>query len=272
MKPTIYSITVNDCFPIDIQFKQFKKFCTDDHDFVLLNDAYDPAIEARINTLAAANAIRCVRVPQDIHPQNNPSEALGQTLNWIVRSLAPRDRMIMMVHTDVFPINYVSIGGILANHAVAGTLESKILNDRRVNYIYPALTIIDMARVDPNELDFGLQVGLDTGGNTYRFVDKYPERVKFLPHHQAYNVARTLNPGDPFCQYLNADVAICRQYEINAGWIAEGFYHYLAGSRWNASSAAPMQGHEKRMKLFMGLFGEPVPEPKIQLDTTIHES
>jgi hypothetical protein len=104
----------------------------------------------------------------------------------------------------------------------------------------------------PQELDFGLEPGLDTGARTMSFIRTYPNCVKFLAHHQIYNLFATMS--EEVGKYYKEDLAICRKYGLSAGWVAEGFYHHMAGSQWNAGHPAFAQGHKERMDLFLKNF------------------
>lgn len=256
MKVSIFSFAVNDKFPIDIMHRQFKKYMKEEFEFILFNDAMDAQMEQNINTIASYNNIKCVRVPQNIHTIQNPSEGYAATLNWATHVYAPQNNcdIIVLIHTDVFPICDVNVSEILGEHTVAATTEFRIRNGIGVTYLYPALTMINMKRLNNvHELNFGLEPGLDTGGRTREFIQKYPNTVKFLANHQTSYFFRTLE-GERLGEYLKTDLEICRNHGLSAGWIAEGFYHYMAGSQWNAENPTFAAGHKLRMNLFLNYF------------------
>jgi hypothetical protein len=257
MKISILSFAVNDKFPLDIMHRQFKKYMKEDFDFVLLNDAFDSKMEKNINEIASYNNINCVRIPQNIHTVQNPSECYASALNWAVHNYAVNNNceIIVLVHSDVFPICDVSISDIIAGNIAASTTEFRILNGKGVNYFYPAFTIVNMKLLNNvRELDFGLDTGLDTGGKTKTFIEKNPNSVKFMANHQTSYFLATLEGKGPFAEYFKADLDICRTHGLSAGWIAEGFYHYMAGSQWNAANPVFADGHKKRMDLFLKYF------------------
>lgn len=257
MKISIFSFAVNDKFPIDIMYRQFTKFLKEDFDFVLFNDAFDSQMEKNINTIASYNKINCVRVPQKIHAVQNPSECYASTLNWALRDYAVNNNseIVVLMHSDVFPICDVSISNIIGEHTVASTMEFRIIDGKGVNYFYPAFTIVNMKLLkNVCDLDFGLSPGLDVGGKTKEFIENNPNAVKFLANHQTSYFLGTLREEESNAKYFKTDLDICRKYGLSAGWIAEGFYHYMAGSQWNASNPAFAQGHKERMELFLKYF------------------
>ncbi len=256
MKISIFSFAVNDKFPIDIMHRQFKKYMKEDFDFVLFNDAFDPKMEAAVNLVTSYNKISCVRVPQEIHSANNPSECYGATLNWAVRDYAVKNNceIIVLLHSDVFPIQDVNISDILENNIAASTTEYKILNGNGIIYFYPAFTIINMTLLqNTKDLDFGLETGLDVGGKTKNFIKNNPDKVKFLENMQVLNYLSTAK-DTPFLQYFRDDLFICGKYGLSAGWVANGFYHYMAGSQWNSYFPSFAEGHKLRMDLFLKYF------------------
>lgn len=257
MKVSFFSFAVNDKFPIDIMYRQFIKYVKDDFDFVLFNDAFDSQMEKNINLIASYNKINCVRVPQNIHTVQNPSECYASVLNWAVRNYAINNNceIVVLMHSDVFPICEVNILNILGDSIVASTPEYRLIDGKGINYFYPAFTIINMKKlINPQELDFGLAPGLDTGGRTKEFIENHPHEIKFIPNHQISYFVRTLNENESLAKYFGEDLEISRGHGLSSGWIAEGFYHYMAGSQWNASNPAFAQGHKKRMELFLKYF------------------
>src|SRR5574343_297433 len=257
MKISFFSFAVNDRFPLDIMYRQFKKYMKEDFDFTLFNDAYDPKMEENINIITKFNKINCVRVPQQVHRVQNPSESYSESLNWAVWDYAVNHNceIIVLMHSDIFPICDVTISGILGDSIVASTPEFRIVNGKGINYFYPAFTIINMKRLtNPKELDFRPCPGLDTGGRTKDFIAKYPNDIKFIPNHQIEYFIRILGT-DPMAEYYKEDLAICRKAGLSAGWCAEGLLHYMAGSQWNKNdNSAFAQGHQDRMNLFLRYF------------------
>lgn len=256
MKISIFSFAVNDSFPIDIAHRQFKKYLKDDFEYILFNDAFDPKMEQNINIITSFNNIKSVRVPQDIHKIQNPSEGYAATLNWAVQEYAVKNNceIIVLIHTDVFPIQDVNISSIIENNIAASTVEYKIIDGKGIIYFYPAFTIINMTLLqNPKDIDFGLEPGLDCGGKTKYFIENNPEKVKFLENSQVLNYISTAQ-NTPFLQYFRDDLFICGKYGLSAGWVANGFYHYMAGSQWNSYFPSFAEGHKLRMDLFLKYF------------------
>lgn len=258
MKISIFSFVVNDLFPIDIVNRAFKKFMKDDYEFILFNDAYEPQMEKNLTLIASHNNIKHVRVPQEIHRVQNPSECYASTVNWAVHNYAVANKceIIVLIHSDILPICHISIEEILGNNIVASTCEFRKMGDEGFVYLYPAFTIISMTKLtNPKELDFGLTPGFDVGGKTKEFLKKYPNGVKLLPNYQALYFLNTLLENDPMREYWKTDLEISRKAGISSGWICEGLYHYMCGSAWNIKDNPLFaQAHKDRMDLFLKYF------------------
>ena len=261
MKVSIFSFACNTNFPIDLVRRQYVKYLKDDYEFIVFNDSSDPKIHKDIQTIAEYNKAKHVKVPQTMHKCFNPSGGYAETLNWSVHEYAAIGDfdIIVLTHTDIFPICQISMSEILGNYIVASTTEFRKIGDIGVSYLYPAFTIINMKslkQIGVHELDFGLAPGVDTGGKTKDFIAKYPNSVKLLPNYQAYYFLRTLNDNESLAKYFKEDLDITRVAGLSSGWISEGgMYHYMCGSAWNANENSLFaQGHEKRMQLFLKYF------------------
>jgi hypothetical protein len=258
MKISIFSFAVNDKFPIDIAHRYFIKHVKDEFEYILFNDASEAQMERKLNIIASYNKIKSVRVPQHIHSVHNPSACYSNTLNWAVRDYAVKNdcEIIFLLHSDIFPVQDVSISNIIENNMITSTAEARVVPEKTIIYLYPAFTMINM-KLLPNvhELDFGLTPGLDVGAKTIPFIEKYQSSIKFVHNHQMINM---LNAGSldnsPYLEYFKTDLTICKDHGLNAGWIAEGFYHYMAGSQWNGANPIFAAGHSKRMELFLKYF------------------
>lgn len=257
MKISFFSFAVNAAFPLDIAFRQFQKYMKEDYEYIVFNDAYDPQMEKDINTICEFNKIPCVRAPQHIHGAQDPSVSYAESLNWALWEYAPKGNFetIVLMHSDVFPVFDSTVSDILGDSIVASTPEFRLIDGKGINYFYPAFTIINMSKLsNPKELDFRPCVGLDTGGRTKDFIEKYPNQTKFIPNHQIEYFARALG-DNPAAEYYKEDLKITRKYGISSGWCANNFYHYLAGSMWNVGLNPDFaQGHKERMELFLKYF------------------
>lgn len=150
MTITIFSYAVNNNFPIDIQYNNFKKHIKENFEFILFNDANNSTNMDDINNIAEKLNIKCVKVPQEIHTAYSnlsPSLAYAETLNWSIQEYAMKNNsldIILQVHTDVFPIKSLSIMDLLDGNAIATTFEIRNVDGLILKYFYPALTLIDL--------------------------------------------------------------------------------------------------------------------------------
>lgn len=260
MKIFFFSFAVNDTFPIPIAYRAFQKYMKEDFEYIIFNDACEPQMEKDINTICEFNKIKCVKVPQHIHGIQNPSVSYAETLNWATQDYAVNNdcEVIVLMHSDIFPIGDVSISEILGDYTIASTVEFRKIGDAGFTYIYPTFSVISVPKLKKlgiKELDFALEPGFDVGGRTKDFLIKYPNDVKLLPNYQAAYFLATLDPTESLAQYFKADLAITRKAGLSSGWLCYNFYHYMAGSGWNKNDNPLFaKGHRDRMDLFLKYF------------------
>lgn len=260
MKISFFSFAVNTSFPIDVAYRAFQKYMKEDFEYIIFNDAYQSQMEKDINTICEFNKIKCVRVPQTIHQVQNPSVCYSSTVNWAIRDYAVKNDcdIIVIMHSDIFPIGEVSINEILGDYTIASTVEFRKIGDSGFTYLYPALSVIHMQKLKKlgvKELDFGLASGFDCGGLTKDFLIKYPNDVKLLPNYQASYFLATLDPNESLAKYFKEDLEITRAAGLSSGWLCFNYYHYIAGSGWNINDNSLFaKGHKDRMDLFLKYF------------------
>lgn len=250
MKILVCAFAYNNKFPVDLQYAQFRKYVTEPFEYVLFNDARCDKEASQLNRVALKLNIKCVRVPQKIHASNNPSEGYAHTLNWTLTYLKSEE-IVVFVHTDVFPVHTISILDIIQDKEVATTIEHRTVGNSVLTYFYPALTLINMKIANLALLDFSCRrgissgvetidnIGLDTGGMTYKYISNRENGVKFIKNHPLVNASSILSlENAELSNYFERMHSICNRHSISEGWYAVGFYHYIDGSQWNKKEKA----------------------------------
>lgn len=270
MKILVCAFASNDKFPISLQYEQFKKHVTEPFEYVLFNDTVTAKESDALEAAANKIGIRCIRIPQEIHKCNNPSQGYASALNWAANYLKSEE-IVVFVHADIFPVHNVSITEIIGESDIASTIEQRCVGSDKIIYLYPALTFLNMKKVDLSLLDFSCRrgpglgetesinnVGLDTGGMSHVYIQRKPDNVKFLENHDIANVVDRLKPEHPkLAEYFDKTAKLCSSSGIPTGWYANGFFHYIAGSQWNASSIGERQknGHARKLDRCIEFFG-----------------
>jgi hypothetical protein len=270
----VLSFAHNNKFPISLQYNQFKKHVKEPFTFAVMNDASKQQDEAEILAASQALGVTMVRLPQSIHASsNNPSDGYGHALNWTLRSFLPCDPeadIAVLVHTDVFPVFDVSILDLVGEGHIASTAEARVCPEGAIVHLYPALTIVHLRKTELSFLDFSCRhtigegqtlatMGLDTGGQTFEYLKRYGSHVRFLPSHQLRDAAPHFpSPNPSLDEYFRRIKEVCSSQSLNAGWYADGFYHFIAGSQWIASSstAAQIEAHRQKMALCTSYFSK----------------
>ena len=190
---------------IEIQYKTFKKFLLDDYEFIVFNDATNPAMKQEIRDMCKTCHIQCIDIPQEIHSHLNsiiaPNVlAAERNCNVVQYSLDllgfKHDDILVLLDSDLFLINYFSIRKFLAGYDIASFLRKcsdsprhnckKIHpNHPTIEYLWIGLIFLDM-RTLPNKEIFNVHrepvlldnhklINLDSGGYTYYYLRENPQ-------------------------------------------------------------------------------------------------
>lgn len=121
---------------IGYQYRTFKKFITDDHEFVVFDDSTSPDFEKRIQNECLKFNIRYFKIPQELHKCNWPDD-IAKFLNSPNSLSAPfrhsdgvqyamdtigytNDDVVAIVDSDLFAVRSFSIKEYLDGYSIAG--------------------------------------------------------------------------------------------------------------------------------------------------------
>ncbi|MGB8468135.1 MAG: hypothetical protein WCE21_03945 [Candidatus Babeliales bacterium] len=196
---------------IEIQYKTFKKFLQDEHEYVVFNDAKDEDMAKNIENICAKYNIRCIRIAQHLHeipfadfptvsPAQNSSmrHAIGIQFSLDTVGYIHND-IVCIVDSDMFLIRPFSIRQYLKDEKVAIAAFMRNIND--IDFMWPGLVFLCMPELpNKDELCFHCGIvngkGVDTGGYTYHYLHQYPHiKVKAIDVIYGYKL---------FCPYFTA--------------------------------------------------------------------
>ena len=251
MKLTFCCFVYNTTFPITIQYKQLLKHIKQKFDYIIFTDSTNEELiklQDIVNTLNHINNVQLIHIDS---PHVDGSQSLGYCLNFATKYLFERRydyeyEIVVYLHGDIFPYQDIDIQQLLENYHIASTIETRILDSKTYMYLYPCLTVININKIDVDLLDFRCDVGLDTGGLSYKYIYNYPNNIKVL----IYNDITYYNINDDLKAYFKKIISICDQYQINSvGWLSNGFYHFVAGSAWNMQNKNCSTGFQTKIDL-----------------------
>lgn len=183
---------------IEIQYKTFKKFLSDEYEFVVFNDAPGKQVHTDIKNMCKKLGIRCVSIPQEIHtrpylyrmPGESFPNACTRCADVVQYSLDVMGfkypGLVMIIDSDMFLIKDFSIKNFMRDKEIAGVPQSR----GHVHYLWNGLLFFDMTRLpDKETINFncGRVEGqpCDVGGYTYNYFKAHPQvqPVHFGPFH-----------------------------------------------------------------------------------------
>lgn len=202
MKTFIYSTHFNMPEYIDLQLKSFKKYFNKDFEFIIINDAKNegdltnfnqPDLEDKINNICIKNNIKCIRFPQEYHKNrkilfpntkeistDHPSARTSCTVQYCINHFIENynNGYLMIIDADMFFIDTFDIISFMNNKNVAGIKQ-------KMGYLWNGICIFNSNELKLNELNFDcgyvLDQPVDSGGQTYYFMEKYKDIIKYQP-------------------------------------------------------------------------------------------
>lgn len=255
-KVLIFTYAFNRPDFIEIHYKTFKKFLLDEYEFIVFNDAIDQQLCIQIEQVCAKYEIRCIRIPQDIHPlEYNASVRNCDVVNYSLKTIGfYHDDIVALFDSDLFLVRKFSIKDYMKDHDIAGQWQSR----DSVNYLWIGLTFLNMATMpNKNTINFGLgfigNTNTDSGGFTHFYLKNNPNvRVKWFDNivyvseltcNQCKSKATPIcNHQIPYMHLLEFSNPLIYLSQLSRNSISEiylknTFLYYRAGSNWNCESA-----------------------------------
>lgn len=240
---------------IAMQDRCFKAFLQDDYEFVVFNDAPNEEMQKKIEDACTSLAIRCIRVPQELHNEcQAPSARHGHGIKLSLEMLGYKHNgIVFIIDSDMFLIKPLSVNEYIQNYDFVG------LAQQRGNVIYSGLFIVLMKmNTLPNKQTLCFDRGwingyeCDTGAQTYNYFKNNPSvRVKYYPELYFENlsndseIAKTFDPvTQHFFQILKTNFDEINPHRLQLH--ADHFLHYVAGSNHDKKS---QEYHVKKTKI-----------------------
>lgn len=202
MKTYIYSSHFNIPEYIELQYNSIKKYFTNDFEYIIINDAKDYGdltnfnqkdLEIKINNICNKYNINVIRFPQNNHKDRKilfPNTIEPNTENAVTRCAdvtqylindfieKKYDGYLMILDADMFFIKEFDIIKYMKNYNLAGIKQ-------RMGYLWNGICIFNSKEIPLNELNFDCgyvnNEPVDVGGQTYHFMVKYKDIIKYKP-------------------------------------------------------------------------------------------
>lgn len=182
---------------IPLQHATFKKFLSDDYEFVVFNDGPTQKLAGQIEEACRALQIRCIRVPQEIHQRpylprqpwedwNCPSVRTANAIQYSFDTVAfDHDGIVAVIDSDMFLIRPFSIGQYLGEDHIAAVGQWRG-SMGCIHYLWNGLLFFNMTTL-PHKRSLNFNCGsiegnhTDTGGFTYYYLKENPQaRVLYM--------------------------------------------------------------------------------------------
>ncbi len=269
-KVLIFTYSFNRPDFIEIHYKTFKKFLLDDYEFIVFNDAIDTNFCEQIEQICKQYEIRCIRIPQEIHPREyNASVRNCNVVNYSLDKVGfNHNDIVALFDSDLFLVREFSIKEYMKDYDLAGQWQSR----DNIEYLWIGLVFLNMATMpNKNTINFGLgrieNSQTDSGGYSYFYLKNNPSvRVKWFDNvvyltdltcesckknktpicYHTSSLMKDLNFSTPL-----AHLAQLSRNSISEIYLKNTFYHYRAGSNWNWESE---QYHHNKTKMLNNFF------------------
>jgi glycosyltransferase involved in cell wall biosynthesis len=206
-----------------------RKFCKDEFDIIVIdNSASPPEIEA-IKFITTDMGIRLIKT---YSADANGSEGHVFACNFSYRKLKEEYEFFFYLDHDNFPIRDFSVCEILHGRGIAGLSQKK-----EKTYFWPGCVMWDNRTIDHDIIDFSCdhEIGLDTGGNLYKIVDKYGIDSCVFFNEKYYQNPYFRTGFYNFYSTINDDM----------------FMHFINSSGWN-----PVENNEERINSLINVLTE----------------
>jgi glycosyltransferase involved in cell wall biosynthesis len=190
------------------QIECIRLFCKDEsYDIIVVDNSTDRAIIEAIQYYVSDKNIIYLKT-QSADSYNSRSHAFACNVSYS-RFKNEYKKFFYMDH-DLFPIKDFSVADVLKDKVIAGLGQAK-----SKDYFWPGCVMWNNESVDNSVVDFSTnnELGLDTGGNLYRIIEKhgkewcafFDEKYYENPFYQQsfYNFYATIN-DDTFMHFINS--------------------------------------------------------------------
>jgi glycosyltransferase involved in cell wall biosynthesis len=211
----IITVTYNFSKLLTYQIECFKKYCTDDYEFIVVDNSNNIDEIYDIKNICFDNEIKYIGTYISVNSGNIPSTNHGLALNYAYKKFKTEFEYLFFIDHDLFPIKKFSVENILGEKIISGC-ENIISNTK---YLWPGCLMIKKLE---ESFDFTPVGPLDTGGKLADFIQKNENKVLYL-NNKEVKINKKFND----------------RYVRDCYWdIHDGtFMHFINASNWSNSKS-----------------------------------
>lgn len=216
-KTYIYTTQFNMPEYINIQYESLMKYFKNDFKYIVINDAKltgdltnfgQSNLCDKITNICKELNVDSIRFPQELHKNRivlfpdtkepnteNAVTRCADVVQFCIKHFTENynDGYLMILDADMFFINNFDVNHFMNNYNVAGIKQ-------RMGYLWNGILVFDSV-LNLNKLNFDCgyvnNEPVDVGGQTYFFMEKYKEEIKYKPvtcsHYTFPNTYENLN-------------------------------------------------------------------------------
>lgn len=237
-KVTIYTTHYNKPEFVQLQYNQLKKWCTDDFEYVVINNGIDEDTAQRIS--AECNGIKEIRIHQ-YNRQEYCSYDHIKCLDISYKEYISKDKdseIRVVMDSDIFPFKEFSFYDIIQNHDMCG-----LYYDGGHEYCSAIFTAYsNKVNLEGFEICGGFG---DSGSGTKNLIDRYNNRwIKHTPPIRSQEIPHVFKPGTLY------------KPDFGFHFIEECLIHYYRGSGWDTQHLG-QDYHTEKYNCLIDLLTDP---------------
>lgn len=240
---------------IDLQVKYLNKFCQDNFELVVINNALNKDIQKQIEDKCVLHELLCINVIKNGVQSEYCSQSHIQALEYALNSQIKLDKktdIVVIMDNDVFPFREFSFEKLLNNNLLAG-----IYQQRNQHEYTSAIFMMISSKVDLTNFSFFSGIG-DTGAAVQSIIKQYD----FIPEWVDHTAQIDMETNHIF----RNNIEIPYESSFRSQFIANSFFHYYRGSNWQESDP---NYHNKKFN-FLLHFLENSEKYDLNLDSIVH--
>jgi hypothetical protein len=236
-KVTIYTTHYNRPEFVQLQYNQLKKYCTDDFEYVVINNGVDEEIADQISN--ECNGIREIKIVQSNRQpycSHDHIKCLEQCYNNHISKDVTSDIRVVM-DSDIFPFKEFSFYDIIQTSDMCG-----LYYDGGHEYSSAIFTAYSK-KVDLEEFQICGGFG-DSGSGTKNLIDKYNNRwIKHTAPIRKEEMPYVIKPDTLY------------KHEYGFHFIEECLVHFYRGSGWDTGHIG--EYHNSKYNCLLDLLSDP---------------
>jgi hypothetical protein len=260
----IITAVVNNPEFIEIQYHTLKKYCKNEYQFIVFNDAKDfpdftndgdIKIKNKIEEKCKELGINCINIPNGHHRKNKDAATrCADSMNFILNYQKQNPDKYLLLDSDMFPIDYFDIEKY-SKYDSAIVIQTR--KNNKIIYFWNGIYYFDFPKLkNIHKMNWNCSSNCDVGGMMQdwlktRMLDKsFPESEEFiLDNRKVYTkdmyfirhlsscswgkeeIPETIKNNEKLVNFLVND-----SRNINSKFFCEiydnVFLHYRAGGNW----------------------------------------